>query len=90
MVRGYRIQVRSLHQSSEDDLNLTSLATCACLRLEVLWQGIQKMHKEQVQEQLKLDSNRRTSQVPSVPKALSDRPSDTLVTLEQEKSEVTS
>ena len=54
-------------------------------------QGIQKMQKDLASEaQTKADSSRRRTDGPTVPKTLSGRPNDTLLTLEHDKSEVTS
>lgn len=49
------------------------------------------MQKEIASEaQIKADSSRRRTEGPAVPKTLSGRPNDTLLTLEQDKSEVNS
>ena len=54
-------------------------------------QGIQQMQKDLASEaQAKADSSRRRTDGPFVPKTLSGRPNDTLLTVEQDKSEVTS
>ena len=54
-------------------------------------QGIQKMQKDLASEaQTKADSSRRKSECPSVPRTLSGRPDNTLLTVEQDKSEVAS
>lgn len=68
-------------------IDLSKQLTSALLAL----QGIQKMQKERASEaQIKADSSRRRTEGPAVPKTLSGRPNDTLLTLEQDKSEVNS